>query len=233
MTEQLPTVEEMIQNPLWKINEAVRELLVEMQTWMEEQEAKQEENPEYVPGELPPHLDERWKALAEAKPQKVDNCAEALSAFKYNIERLKAEQKLREEILIDPIRDLRKAHEGLQDRFKAYLIRQIENEGEKRLDGNNARIRVQGTAGKTEVTDISKVPDRFRTVTLEMPREEFINLTRFMRSALSESAAEKLKGQVVDEKVDKAAAKEALGEPEYMKGVPGIKHVPGKSLRVF
>lgn len=227
MTEKaLPTVEEMVDNPLWKINEAVRDLLMEIQDWIEEHE----DDPA---GELPPHLDERWAALAEAKPAKVDRCAQALSAFKYNIERLKAEKKMRMEILIEPVNALLKAHEGLEARYKEYLIRQIENEGEKKLEGNEARIRVQATAGRTEVTDIKLVPDRFKTVVMEIPRDKYVNLRKFIRAHLSEDAADKLKEYVVDEKVDKKAAKEALGEPEFMAGVPGIEFTPGKSLRVF
>lgn len=113
----------------------------------------------------------------------------------------------------------RKALDRHLERFKQYVLRCIEQSGQKKLDGRVGTLVAKASPAAVEVLDMEAVPMQYRRVKLTMPGDVFEELCRLHPEWCANYS----------EEVDKNAVRKAIQAGE---DVPGIDLQFGRHLEV-
>jgi len=106
------------------------------------------------------YLADLSRALGEAR-DKRDAVAQYMAHAEAQIEFAKAE--------IKRLQERKAAFEGSLDRIKGYVVRIMEESGQKKLEGNSATLSLRKCPPALEVLDEAAIPATYKTGTLTMP----------------------------------------------------------------
>jgi hypothetical protein len=100
------------------------------------------------------------KAIGQAK-DKRDSVAQYMAHCESQIEFAKAE--------IKRLQDRKASFEASLDRLKGYMVRIMEEIGQKKLEGNSVTFTLRKCPASVEITDEAAIPPNYKTATLQMP----------------------------------------------------------------
>jgi hypothetical protein len=131
---------------------------------------------------------------------------------------------------IDRLRERRAAYQRALERIETYVIHTIEILGRdakgryRRLEGKTVTFSLAGCPPSVEVTDESRVPAEYKTLTLKLPAAVFEQILGWLETGQRETVASNVKCH--DIAIDKRSIKSAINAGI---AVPGADLAMGKS----